>query len=203
MELVMTRSPKGCENDFSIMERDTETHGLAPKNRHHDMENFIKSMEPVIKAIIRRYRPNIRSFEFEDLMQEGYATALAAAKIWKAQPGKARLIPWIWLLIKLKFNKLSKKSIPNEVFFEDLDMEIAWEEAYFAEPVDDRDADEDREKIIQILIRTLPKYRDYLEAVLDESLVNVSAAKNLGVSKQLVTQLQKEVRNSLMGDHVK
>ncbi|MFZ5571289.1 MAG: hypothetical protein ACOZF0_12845 [Thermodesulfobacteriota bacterium] len=162
----------------------------------------MKKMEPVIKAIIRRHRPDVRSYEFEDLMQEGYATALVAARRWKVQPGKASLIPWIWVLIKLRFSRLSEKFSHNEVYFEELDMDIAWEEACLTEP-DDRETEEDREEIIQLLIQAMPKYRDYLEAVLDDGLINVSVAKKLGFTKQRITQMQKEVRNSLMGDHVK
>ena len=50
-----------------------------------------------------------------------------------------------------------------------------------------------REKIAKILINSVPKYKEYLERSLDESLIGVSVAKNLGLSKQRISQLRKEV----------
>ncbi len=190
----MTRSSNGCENNFSIMERDAETRSPAPKNRQHVMENFVKDLEPVIKAIIRRYQPHIRGYEFEDLMQEGYAAALVAAKVWKPEPGKAGIKPWVWLMIKYNFNRLSQKTPRHEVFFEDLDMEIGPEEYEQDQLAAERSAEEDREEIIAMLFRSLPKYRNYLEAVLEESLINAAAARNLGLSRQRINQLQNEIR---------
>ncbi len=162
------------------------------------MEKFIKQIEPIIKSKIRKYRPYIKNFDFEDLMQEGYLAALVAANRWKTQPNKAGLIAWTWIHIESKFKELSMKSNDKEVSMEDLDIEISQEQVHAvwgqSSNVMEQDQDEAQEKIARMLIRFMPKYEEFLERVVDENLTNISAAKDMGLTKQRISQLRKEVQ---------
>ena len=81
------------------------------------MEKFLRQIEPIIKSKIRKYRPYIKNYEWEDLMQEGYLAALKAANRWKIDTDKAGLIAWTWIHIDSKFKELSMKSNGREVYF--------------------------------------------------------------------------------------
>ena len=168
------------------------------------MKNFLKQIEPIIKSKIRKYRPYIGWADYDDLMQEGYLAALIAAKRWESAPEKANLMSWTMIHIESKFKELSMKSI-DMVSTEDLTIEIPQEQvhAFWGNSYASDELDETQEKIINFLIRSIPKLEDFLEFALDDGLIGVSVAKNLGLTKQRISQLRKEVSlifNNRMGE---
>jgi DNA-directed RNA polymerase specialized sigma subunit len=158
------------------------------------MKNFLKQIEPIIKSKIRKYRSYIRHADYDDLMQEGYLAALIAANRWKIDSDKAGLMAWTMIHVESKFKELSMKSI-DMVSTEDLKIEISQEQvhAVWGNSLASDELDETQEKIINFLIRSIPKLEDFLEFALDEGLMNISVAKNLGLTKQRISQLRKEV----------
>ena len=65
------------------------------------------------------------------------------------------------------------------------------------------DLEEEREKTIKFLIRSIPKLEDFLELALDDGLMGISVARNLGLTKQRISQLKREVSlifNCKIGD---
>jgi DNA-directed RNA polymerase specialized sigma subunit len=158
------------------------------------MEKFLKQIEPVIKSKIRKYRPHIKNADYHDLMQEGYLAALIAANRWKIGLDKAGLMAWTMIHIEFRFKELAMKST-DTVSMEEINVEISQEQANTAWGTS-RDLGkqaEAREKITRSLINSVPNYKEFLERSLDESLIGVSVAKNLGLTKQRISQLRKEV----------
>ena len=163
------------------------------------MERFLKQIEPIIKSKIRKYRPYIKNYEWEDLMQEGYLAALKAASCWKIDYDKAGLIAWTWIHIDSKFKELSMKSNGREVSFEDLTFEITQEHVHlvWGQSESSPEQDEAHEKIVQMLIKSIPKFGNYLEHALDEGLTGISVANYLGLTKQRISQLKKEAHKAI------
>ena len=159
------------------------------------MEKFLKQIEPIIKSKIRKYRPYIKNYEWEDLMQEGYLAALKAANRWKIDTDKAGLIAWTWIHIDSKFKELSMKSNGREVYFEELNFEITQEDVHlvWGQSQSSPEQDEAREKIVELLIKSIPKFECFLERALDENLTGTAVAKKLGLTKQRISQLKNEV----------
>lgn len=182
------------------IERDTELPGHRPEKPSDIMEKFIKQIEPIIKSKIKKYRPYIKNFDFEDLMQEGYLAALIAANRWKIHPDKAGLIAWTWIHIESKFKELSMKSNDKEVSIEDLEIEISQEQVSVSldQNLGQGDYDERYEYMIKMLIKFMPKHEEFLERIIDENLTNISAAKDMGLTKQRISQLHKEIRSTFV-----
>ena len=130
--------------------------------------------------------------------------ALMAANRWKTDSDKAGLMAWTMIHVESKFKELSMKSI-NMVSTEDLKIEISQEQIHtgWDNSLASDELDETQEKIINFLIRSIPKLEDFLELALDEGLMNISVAKNLGLTKQRISQLRKEIShifNDKIGD---
>ncbi len=160
------------------------------------MEKFLKQIEPMIRSRIRQYRRHIRNQDFEDLMQEGYLAALVAVKRWKFAPDKqASLKSWVWIHVEAKFKELSMKSIDGEISLEDLGIEISQEHIYMVweQPASDDESDDAHDRIKKMLIKAMPKFEGFLEGVIDENLCNLSVAKNMGLTKQRISQINKEL----------
>jgi DNA-directed RNA polymerase specialized sigma subunit len=158
------------------------------------MKKFLKQIEPIIKSKIRKYRPYIKNADYNDLMQEGYLAALIAAKRWKIDRDKAGLMAWSMIHIESRFKELATKST-DTVSMEEVIVEISQEQANAAwgNARNLEKQAEVQEKISRILIGSIPKYEAFLEHSLDESLIGVSVAKTLGLTKQRISQLRKEV----------
>ena len=127
-------------------------------------------------------------------MQEGYLTALIAANRWKIGLDKAGLMAWTMIHIESRFKELAMKST-DTVSMEEINVEISQEQlnAAWETSRDFKKHAETHEKITRILIDSIPKYKAFLERSLDESLIGVSVAKNLRLTKQRISQLRKEV----------
>ena len=130
-------------------------------------------------------------------MQEGYLAALIAANRWEIHPDKAGLIAWTWIHIESKFKELSMKSNDKEVSMEDLDIEISQEHVSMSinQGPEQWSHDGRHEDMIRMLINFMPKHKEFLERVIDENLTNLSAAKDMGLTKQRISQLKREVQH--------
>ena len=90
------------------------------------MERFLKQVEPIIKAQAKRFKPYIKGWEFEDLMQEGMLSALLALKKWKSagKRKKAGIFSWTKIYVVNRFKELSKNGHFAEILYEDLENAV-------------------------------------------------------------------------------
>ncbi|MBU1171298.1 MAG: hypothetical protein KKD44_17195 [Proteobacteria bacterium] len=112
---------------------------MAKNNKN--IENFIGSIEPIIKHHIQRYShgPFIRlnGYSYDDLFNESILVALEAANSWEPDGGKT-LITWCGDAIEHLFQNLRKKHFlyqSHHIALDDL--------LYVVEPSSDIDVDVD------------------------------------------------------------
>jgi hypothetical protein len=166
------------------------------------MERFLKQVEPIIKAQAKRFKPYIKGWEFEDLMQEGRLSALLALTKWK-NAGKTRragIFSWTKIYVVSRFKELTKNGHFTEILCENLENEVAADaiddflSEYLFDDIENTtnegQAPESDEDIIKAcLIESFPKYSKFLEGMLEKNLAASSTAKDMDVSRQRISQL--------------
>jgi DNA-directed RNA polymerase specialized sigma subunit len=166
------------------------------------MERFLKQVEPIIKAQAKRFKPYIKGWEFEDLMQEGMLSALLALKKWKSagKRKKAGIFSWTKIYVVNRFKELSKNGHFAEILCEDLENVVPVDAIndFLSEYLDydienttigGQKAETDEDIIKACLIDSFPKYTKFLEGMLEKNLAASSTAKDMDVTRQRISQL--------------
>jgi RNA polymerase sigma factor (sigma-70 family) len=153
---------------------------------------FLNDFKPVIINMIRKEKVNPRSWEWEDLIQEGNLAVLQAFKTWKAE-GKRKTVDlktWAAICVSSRFKDLKKINSIPEILVEDIEALPEQEESEF----DLQNLDVDAIRIS--LCKMSPKYRIFLERALDWSLPQVAIAKDIGKKRQRISQLKQDVKKT-------
>ena len=157
------------------------------------MERFLKQVEPIIKAQAKRFKPYIKGWEFEDLMQEGMLSALLALNKWKSagKRKKAGIFSWTKIYVVNRFKELSKNGHFTEILCEDLENAVTVDAVndFLSEYLDNNIENTTIDIIKACLIDSFPKYTKFLEGMLEKNLAASSTAKDMDVTRQRISQL--------------
>ena len=156
------------------------------------MEDFLDMIKPIILSAIQEYGYHIKGAEWEDLIQEGRLAALEGLNNWKTggEKPKAGLKAWVTLYIISRFKELAKRGYIAEIFVEDIETLPAEPQTMGSE---ETEIEAEQDVIRTCLYDTLPEYASFLERMLDYNLSQVSVAKDMGRTRQRISQLKKEV----------
>lgn len=185
---------------------------MKPKNL---TTSFLKKVEPIIRLKAKRYRPYIKGYDYEDLIQEGRVAALEAMEKWmKSAPGRegeptraANPVAWAWLRIEARFRTLGKRGYVGEESFDEIEEHTAGFAAEAStqavadlfESHDELDENEARNAAISAAIKELlPKnYAKYIDAIGGDGLTPSAAAKVADVTPQRISQVTKIFENGI------
>jgi DNA-directed RNA polymerase specialized sigma subunit len=175
---------------------------LATGKKDDGMERFLKQVEPIIKAQAKRFKPYIKGWEFEDLMQEGRLSALLALTKWKnaGKTRKAGIFSWTKIYVVSRFKELTKNGHFTEILCENLENEVAADaiddflNEYLGDDIENttnkgQTPESDEDIIKACLIESFPKYSKFLEGMLEKNLAASSTAKDMHVTRQRISQL--------------
>jgi hypothetical protein len=172
------------------------------RKKDDGMERFLKQVEPIIKAQAKRFKPYIKGWEFEDLMQEGRLSALLALTKWRnaGKRKKAGIFSWTKIYVVSRFKELTKNGHFTEILCEDLENEVAADviddflNEYLGDDIENttiegQTPESDEDIIKTCLIESFPKYSKFLEGMLEKNLSASSTARDMDVSRQRISQL--------------
>lgn len=179
-----------------------------------DNAEFLKEIKPIVLNKIKQYGRYIRGYEYNDLLNEGYAAALEAVKKWEscADGNKANLISWAWLRIDCRFKDLGKIGYTYEDSLDDLDFEIGdgcldqTMEDFFEIEQPSVEAGDIRQEIIEeeykaclceaknMFKQDQGKYETFIQAMIANDFCPNTTAKQLGVTTARISQIVKKFK---------